>query len=594
MAAAYDYLSELRGDDQRVLAGISGIEVDAVASRLAEIRMALKQPATLEPLPPINVIRGDLFANSHEVRMAEAVLMNPPFMRYEEQHGRRVPPELRAHYDEAIQAVDGRAPMTTSGQANLYNYYVEFIVKASAPGARLGIILDNKWYHNKYGKKLRDLLLSHCEIDGIVEYPHSAFFRNWSIATSLLIARRVEAVDPAHEVKFLRSKVDPRGVDLQSLAGAFHRAEPWPTDWTLRARPQIELDPRASWKQYFSHDLENDFRLDVWPTLDGLFASSRRGSLEKEGAGIGVFEFPFERSNYGPRRMPQPNRTGFQTIKDRALTTEENTRLRLLASLVPNDFRGWVLRNSDVRRQQTLEPPSLREHYDIFLDGRTAWTPDHDRALTAMRTQPELSAYITAIEDVVNLTEAVLPREMLWNALREPIAGELIVPRKTRTGHWLHINRSAFDLRQRQLRISSNFLTYTECIATDPVSGLTREVAARLIMAFLVSSFGQLQFELEGYNREGCLSVEKHHLSRIRIFDPRWIRTDNRQPIIDAFGRLPYPIQTDRLSEEQPERNHLDRLVAEEITARFPQFRVDEMLMEVHMALDEWLIARQP
>jgi len=113
-----------------------------------------------------------------------------------------------------------------------------------------------------------------------------------------------------------------------------------------------------------------------------------------------------------------------------------------------------------------------------------------------MRANAQVSAYIGEVENIVNLTEAVLPREMLWTVLREPVAGELIVPRKTRTGHWVHVNPFAFDLAQRQVRISSNFIAYRECLAIDPASELTRETSTRLIAAFLVSSFGHFFFEL--------------------------------------------------------------------------------------------------
>jgi hypothetical protein len=531
--------------------------------------------------------------------------MNPPFLRYEEQQGLRIPEALRDHYNQAIRDVTGEDPTTTSGQPNLYNYYVEFVIKSAATGTRLGVILDNKWYHNKYGVSLCELLLSHCEIEGLVEYPHWAFFADWTIATSLLVVRKVDAVNPEHEVKFVRSKSDPRGVDLHVLADAFHSGGAWPIDWSCRTKPQGELDARASWKQYFSNELVNDFRLPAWPTLDDLFESGRRGSLDKEGGGVSVYEFPFGRTNYGPSRLRRPDRTGWQTRRGRALTAEENEELADLAEGIPEEYRGWALRNSDdlegfelrvddVQKQQTLEPPILREHYDLFLEGRTAWTDIHEDALVLMRAELGVSAYIGEVERVVNMTEDVLPKELLWVALREPVAGELIIPRKARVGHRVHVNPFAFDLTGRQVKVSSNFISYTNCVATDPTSGLTREVATKLVAAFLVSSFGQLQFELEGYNREGLLAVEKHHLSKVRVFDPRTVRPENRQRILDAFAALPYPISTSALSADQSERNELDRLFAEEITAAHAQFDVGALLVEVHAALDEWLIARQP
>lgn len=605
LSAAYDYLSELGGQGFDTSGAIAGIEADAIATRLTEARIALKQPATLVPQPPLNIVRGDMFANPQLVARAEAIVMNPPFLRYEEQRGRRVPDAVRTHYNTAIRELDGRGAVTTGGQANLYNYYVEFAIRAASVGTRFGIILDNKWYHNNYGRKLRELLLSSCHIEAIVEYPHSSFFASWSIATSVLVITKVANVNPGHEVKFVRSKTDPRSVDLRLLVRAFRSEGDWPIDWTCETRPQAGLRARDGWKQLFSSDLTNDYRLAAWPILDNLFGSSRRGSLEKEGGGTEIFEFPIDRSDYGPRRMQHGGRVGFQTLRGRALTPDENDRLRDLASEIPPEFRGRALRNSDdpsnyvltpadVEKESTLEPPMLRTRYDMYQDGRTPWADVQEQALVSMRANPHVAAFIAEAENVVNLTEAILPREMLWIVLREPVAGELIIPRKTRTGHWVHINRAAFDLNERQVRISSNFLTYRDCLAIDAATGLTREISTHLIAAFLVSSFGNLQFEMEGYNREGCLSVEKHHFSRIRIFDPRWIRPENRDRILDTFSRLPYPISTDRYSAEQTERNRLDELFAEEISTRFPEFQVTELLAEVHASLDEWLMARQP
>jgi hypothetical protein len=131
-------------------------------------------------------------------------------------------------------------------------------------------------------------------------------------------------------------------------------------------------------------------------------------------------------------------------------------------------------------------------------------------------------------------------------------------------------------------------------VANNAGDGLDRATATRLVAAFLVSSFGRLQFEIEGYNREGLLSMEKTHLGRIRVFDPRWVRPKSRQAILNAFGALPYPILANRRSSEQTERNALDALLAAEIADRYPQFNAADLLSEVHAALDEWLEARQP
>jgi hypothetical protein len=607
LCAAYDRLRTLGLDHQVALAAVSGIEADPIAARLASVRLALKEPAAIALDPPISITQGDMFAHRGTLARANLLLMNPPFKRYETQDESSTLASLRRYYTQAIEAIDGRAATASNGQPNLYSFYVEYLSRTAHSGARIGLILDNKWYHNKYARSLRDSLLSSFQIDAVVEYPHSAFLSSWMIATSLLLARKTTAVDPRHTVRFIRCKVDPRGVDLNALLAAYEQKGAWPTDWTCQLKLQRELSPDKGWKTEFAEGLVQDYRRSDWPTLDDLFAWGRRGSLEKEGGGIGVLEFPFQRPQYGPRRLrKQPPLRPFQTTKGQALTREQNEALARLADAIPTEYRGWALRNADkpqhyrlvpdeVVADQTVEPPSLRALPEIYRSReRSPWTAHHDAALAEMKSEPAVAAYVAAIETVVNVNEDVLAREELWNALREPTAGELIIPRKTRSGHRVHTNPFALNSRSRQVRVSSNFISYSGCTAADLQTGLDQEMAVTLIAAFLVSSFGQLQFEMEGYNREGLLALEKTQLSRIRVFDPRWVRPVSRSLVLAAFSELPYPIRTDRLSASQSERNRLDTIYGYEIAARFPEFDANALTAEVHTALDEWLTARQP
>ena len=87
-----------------------------------------------------------------------------------------------------------------------------------------------------------------------------------------------------------------------------------------------------------------------------------------------------------------------------------------------------------------------------------------------------------------------------------------------RAGLKVHVNPFAWQGHRRQVRISSNFVTFTGCTAVDVNTDV--ETASKLIVAFLLSSFGQLQFEMAGYNREGCLSLEAAHLANLSAIDP--------------------------------------------------------------------------
>jgi hypothetical protein len=368
---------------------------------------------------------------------------------------------------------------------------------------------------------------------------------------------------------------------------------------------QSRLDPECGWKGYFQAKLTNDF-VSPLPFLGSLFEYSRRGSLNKEEGGVGVLEFPFERSDYGPRRNRHPSsvRRAFQTQAGEELKRGENEEIAQVAAEIPDEFRGWAIKNaddvshytiqeSDVSKTQTIEPPSLRNLPAFFGSRRTKWTPQHDLAVEEMKSNSSVRPFIDLIENVVGLNEKTLPRKELWIALREPYAGELIIPRKLRSGHYVIINPYAFVPEGRQIRISSNFITYGNCLAIDKEEGLDRKTATTIISAFLISSFGQIQFEREGYNREGCRSVEKEHLSRIRVVDPRVMTEHERVTVIQAFERLPFPITTDRLSNGQDLRNLLDEAIAD-ILCRLLAFDKESLLTEAHASLDEWLEARMP
>lgn len=605
LSAAFDRLVDLGVNGTAAIESLVGIEADEMSMRIASLRLALRNPRLLKPSLKLKIFLGDLFAYPDLVKKADTVLMNPPFKRYESQDEKPVPQELRDHYNSAIKAIDGKSATSTKGQTNLFNYYVEFVAKAARPGTRLGIILDNKWYHNSYGERLRQMLLKDFRIHAIIEYPHDLYFKGYTVTTSMLILEKAKKVSKSHKVAFIRSRVDPQEAGTSAIAKAFHLGAEWPPDWFVRYVPQSNLNEKIGWKTNFHDPLKNDYLKNLPPFVT-LFGLSRRGSLNKEGAGTGVIDFPFNQVDYGPKRTKVPGKhRPWVTRVAGDLTPLQNEQIKLLASRIQIDYHGWAIRNADdltkyvldefdVTRTETLEPPDLRGDASFFANKRVAWSSDLKRALAKMKSNKSVAPFIHKLSRAVGLNEHTLPPEELWVTLREPYAGELIVPRKMRTGHRVHINPFAFDSSGRQFRISSNFISYMNCLATDPSSDLDKRTATTLIAAFLVSSFGQLQFEREGYNREGVLCVEMSHLSRIKVIDPRRVDPKARDAIIDAFNNLPYPISTDKLSSAHPERNELDKLIAGELCRLDGKDNQAELIEEVHDALDRWVESRQP
>jgi BpuSI N-terminal domain/N-6 DNA Methylase len=604
LVAAVDRLEALGLSPPEAVKQISGVEIDGLSALIAGTRLALRPGAQLDRTHQPRIRHEDMFVSGREIHEADVLLMNPPFLRYEDQRTRALPEEIRAHFSSAVaRAGGGKSAEGLGTQPNLFNYFVEFLVRSARPGARLGIVLDNKWFQNKTGAPLKSVVKENVRIEALVEYPHRAFFRDWDVATTLLVGVRDDSPPTTHAVGFVRSRVDPRGVDLQALSDALHQGAPWPKNWGARTVRQSKLKAAVGWKTEFATPPPVDFAAAGLPALGSLFRRSRRGSLEKEGGGTAVFAFPF--SGSGPRsRRGVGGEPPFGTGVERELTREEREEVQAAAASVSGSFRGRGLKTADtirayrltvadVEHDQTLEPPALRTDPSLFRnERRTPWSQAHRDAVAELYEHRQARAYVKAVDDIVGLTSALLKDEHRFVDLREPYAGELIVPRKMRASHRVHVNPFALDADERQMRVSSNFVSYSECTAVSRDAGVDRGAAVELIAAFLVSSFGQLQFEILGRNREGLLSLEKEEIDQIRVFDPRAVDPASRRAIRAAFVALPFPIMANVRSASQP-RVPLDRLWAK-LLAPAAGLAESDLLDGVHEAVDEWIDARQP
>lgn len=605
LEAAYERLRQLGLETAEVLQNLIGLEVDPILARLAFLRLILKEPSSVNPDIELNVEQADLFSNERELQQADVVLMNPPFRRYEAQDQQPVPTELRSYYANRIQRVSGLDSIAISGQQNFFTYYVEFILHAVKEGCRLAIILDNKWYHNKYAQPLRKLLLENCEIETIIEYPYQNLFSSFTISTSIIVCTKTKHISGANIVRFNRCSLDLAQINLQEFADHYPDNLEQLTGWSSREIYQNQLDYKDGWKNYFSNNLILDFR-DGLPTLESLFRYSRRGSLAKEEGGMGPLAFPFSLTSFGHTREADPNANRrYQNRRVRRLTARENRQLHLLASAISEDFHGYAIKNPNILDafmldpnqllvQATLEPPTLRAKDLFWTDRKTDWTPLHNLALQEIKGNESTRNFVEEFRRTTQLDETLMPDEWLFVGLKEPYAGELIIPRKMRNAHRVHINPFPCIGNSRQVRVSSNFISFTHCQAIEPDAGLDRLTATRIVAAFLLSSFGQLQFEMKGYNREGLLSIELHHLKDIKVLEPRSLSEVQRSRVLNALDQLTYPIPMNVLSNALIQRNHLDEIFAEIICSFKAGWSKSDLLAEVHQLLDEYLIARNP
>ena len=313
--------------------------------------------------------------------------------------------------------------------------------------------------------------------------------------------------------------------------------------------------------------------------------------------------FPFSRRSFGNKRSPLEGggRPG-QNQRGVALSLEENSRLVALAANIPQAWRGYAAENADTLTglvldeqqllvQATLEPHMLRGLQIWKSKRKVPWRALQTAAVEAMMREPAIRSFIQEFRLATGLSPTLMNDRQLWIGLREPSAGELIIPRKMRAGLKVHLNPFAWQGHDRQVRISSNFITFVDFAAVD--ANTDPEIASKLIAAFLLSSFGQLQFEMDGYNREGCLSLEAKHLAALSVIDPRLIRPDERERMLIALERLPFPVPMDQLAINKPRQKALDEEIGAVICRVHEWDDPSSLADEVQGLLDEYILARR-
>ena len=199
------------------------------------------------------------------------------------------------------------------------------------------------------------------------------------------------------------------------------------------------------------------------------------------------------------------------------------------AADIPSDYRGYALKVAskmgkslnfvltkanfshtyeDGSSDAILEPPDLRVGAWARGAKKAKWGKAFDKSLDQMRKHPKVGRYIGLVENQLGLSNR--PSSVTWEDLLRQYAGELILVRAYRSRWRAHLNPLAFDPTGRQLRVSRNFYSLRDVsVSTADSSCVSREEAARVILAFLLSSFGQIQFEFFGEDREGLRKCEK-------------------------------------------------------------------------------------
>ena len=203
-----------------------------------------------------------------------------------------------------------------------------------------------------------------------------------------------------------------------------------------------------------------------------------------------------------------------------------------------------------------------------------------------MRKHKDVKALVDLVEN--GLGGKNRPTKVIWEDLLRPCLGELVLLRSFRSGWRAHLNPLAFDPNGPQARISSNFVSLRGLkLAEENEKDRDTKDMARVILAFLVSSFGQIQFEYFGQNREGLRKGKGTCIDNVCAPTPQPSAT--RNSVDDRhFESVSCPVSCESHPHADPKRRELDKVVAAHILNCDSQdLQVLELVDTVALELDE-------
>ena len=201
-----------------------------------------------------------------------------------------------------------------------------------------------------------------------------------------------------------------------------------------------------------------------------------------------------------------------------------NNKLDHLVSSIEPEFIGYgLLRNnlSKGRRKFRLTKDCLDNSKALHIK---------KNELALLLTQPN-----TGIGEYLREMRAVLGESKFNSVMNQLVKGltvpDIIIPRGDRNKHSVFY----YPENSGSVLLSTNFFA----LSNLRVDGQhDKDDIKMFIAAFLLSSFGQLQFEIHGNSQEGSRKIEKRNIELFRVPNPNKISSDDLRNVINSFINL--------------------------------------------------------
>lgn len=509
-----------------LLKQLYGIEEDPNLIQLTSFKLICNDLLNVNQDTYSNLYHMDLFECNLNNKF-DALVMNPPFLRNQslDQNLKRF--YLRNIEENLLQ----ESFIRNVSQPDKYYYFIEKAISLLNDNGKASMILKTKFLNNKDGIPLKEFLIDY--LDAIIAYPAN-FFSGFAITTCILVLSKNTEKDFVSFINIKDTDFLSNFNNVKSLID--QEIDIINEEYTLKVVKKSTINPKDNWLQFLIDPLDkfkNFENLDILNNLTDYFEIIERGKAGNSGGSAVVFPF----SNNNP--------------------------LIDYASSIEDTFIGYGIQRNKIsngRRKFILTEDCLNNSQGLMLP---LYDSDaHNGISNAFSKFKGLNEYcdLTRLKEKADIDFNKWKRIFLEDN-NSQVVPKILIPRGDRKKHSIYYY--PFD---EDVLISTNFFYLSKFTSNN--SKITEEKQIMFIVAFLLSSFGQLQFEIHSNNHEGNRKLEKFMLEKFKVLDLNLLTDDEIISVVDEFIKLNELDQDVEFEKERYLRRNLDLAIGKLIFER--------------------------
>lgn len=535
--AAYDRLNmlTLTTNNQKshndLLTLVDGIEVDPFLSQLAAFRLISKNLSQVNNSTEAKIDTGNMFTILRQGRY-DSLVMNPPFLRNDNPYA-PITASQKSMMNNAITNSGITNFVGAAKQPNLYFYFLNYSWHYLKPNGKAGIIIMSKFLNNEDGEQIKQFILD--KVEAIISYPRK-YFKDFAVTTVIVLLKKG---NNSGNVSFVRVSDENILLNPDNILNVLSIGNDTITaSYKLKVIDRSSLDASHNWRKHLLDESYERFEnLTFLKNIEYHFDKVVRGNAENSGGKRAIYpEHHISTDSYTFRFEPnRQNSYSFSATPD---------IISRISYGICNNFeqRNLILTINDISLEEAIHFPSkIIETSQVEWENN--WQGSHD-----------LKTYHDA---AINRFGFSKWRKIVNSSVNHTICPKIIIPRSDRTKHSVYFNPN-----NHNLTLSTNFFHCTgiknkNILATD-------EDQYKFTAAFLMSTFGQIQFELNANNQEGLRKLEGFQIKRFLIPDLAQISLQQINDVVNEFNtlnNLNISVSGDEGVNQNPRRN-LDKAIA--------------------------------